>query len=227
MILTNIVKEHFSDVEIIGLIGKQGVGKTFMASKLAEAFKNIGNDVCIMSFATPIQRFLASIGVTKTSYAPTIFNKQEFLQALYSLVPDRELVNMYLSVIFDIYRRVDLTPRARYRLLAQYVGTELGRNFSSNIWINMLRKKLKAINSMLYKPIVIIDDIRFTSEFQVLRDYYKNFILVEVQRPSGTVELNTEHASEQDVPLLINSATYTLVNNEQTIDIVKNKGGDL
>lgn len=70
--------------------------------------------------------------------------------------------------------------KAQLRLLPQFIGTELGRQYlgDPNIWIDMLLAKVREIGAGRH---IVVDDCRFPNEAAALKG--AGFSLVRVERP--------------------------------------------
>lgn len=205
--ISDQVYMYFDNYYIIGLVGKQGAGKTFVSSKVSEAFKNLGYDVYIMSFATPIRSFLKEIGVTKTTFKRTIRTPKELKQKLLSFIPAPYLVTKYLMKLYDIYNDFTISNVERYRLLAQYIGTEIGREYSPDIWVRQLLDKVVLDPDTK----IIIDDIRFINEYEALQDY--NTAIVNIKSlDTLKKQINPTHKSEVEAEKIMKLADFDIFN---------------
>jgi hypothetical protein len=101
------------------------------------------------------------------------------------------LVESGLCTDEEVYQKK--TPLSR--MLMQKIGTEIVRTIDYDYWCKIMWEKLK--NDCLYDPrcIVIIDDVRFQNEYNMLRSL--GAIIIKVERPQSQQEDN--HASETEM----------------------------
>lgn len=160
-----------------------------------------------MSFADPIREMLAVIGVSNFN----VLDKNKPHYALDGRTP---------------------------RHAMQTLGTEWGRNMiSPHIWTNVLDTRLAALHERIGNPIVVIDDVRFDSEYNYLIDTYDDVYLVHIQSlyqprevaPEPTIlervknvfkHKTKTHTSEKEWQHF--AATNTIVNNGSLEDLKQN-----
>lgn len=98
------------------------------------------------------------------------------------------------------------------RRLLQVIGTECGRAYDNDIWINKMREQIK-IYTPLYN-VIAIDDCRFDNEPELVKEL--GGIVIEILRPGCVPD---GHASEQGIsPHLID---YHIMN-DSTLEQLKN-----
>lgn len=81
-----------------------------------------------------------------------------------------------------------------YRQAAQYMGTEICREYDENWWVNQMRNR---IDSLPDGSVVLIDDCRFMNEFEYLKEIGATLIFVS---PGERVDITTpvySHDSEK------------------------------
>jgi hypothetical protein len=98
------------------------------------------------------------------------------------------------------------------RKLLQLVGTELGRDFfgEEDIWVKQMERKLEDVPEIVENKRVVIDDLRFINEAEMLRE--RGFTLVLLDRPD-VPRIVDMHASEQESKFLSPNwhvATYSI-----------------
>jgi len=99
------------------------------------------------------------------------------------------------------------------RRLLQVIGTECGRAYDNDIWINKMREQIK-ICEPLYN-VIAIDDCRFDNEPELVKEL--GGIVIEILRPGCVPD---GHASEQGIsPYLIDKQ----IMNDGTIEQLKEK----
>ena len=92
----------------------------------------------------------------------------------------------------------------------QLIATELCRNtFGSDIWVNVLKKQ---IDKEWSKNKVIIDDVRFKSEYEAFK---KESISIRIIRPD--FEIIDQHSSEHELDEVV--ANHTIYNNGSLDDL--------
>lgn len=86
----------------------------------------------------------------------------------------------------------DATPEL-YRKAAQYMGTEICRDYDPNWWVNQMDR---CINNLPDNGVVLIDDCRFENEFEYLRSIDATLIFM---RGGDRIDLSSpvyDHSSE-------------------------------
>jgi dephospho-CoA kinase len=180
----------------VGFMGKMGAGKSTAAKYLVDEYS-----FTKASLATPVKE------IGKVKDRP----EDEWLQSLKDwsriLLPesayDQELLiggtlrdDLVWAWVQDLRR-----SKSRRELL-QRIGTDSGRAISSTIWVNYLRRYLPDGD-------LVIDDVRFISEVEALRDL--GFIMVRIdlgeesrrsrlEERDGSFDASTQgHASETEL----------------------------
>lgn len=160
-------------MKLFGISGRIGAGKSTIAKHLE---KNYGYK--LLSFSTPLKE-VASI----------LFN-----------IPLQNFYNSDLKIITDPYW--NLTPR---RIL-QIFGTECMRfNFGLDFWVRCMEKKIKEYDQSIIsnggkinpKVKIVIDDIRFIEESEMIKKY--GGTLIKVTRPYNPYAFKGSHASENSI----------------------------
>ena len=86
---------------------------------------------------------------------------------------------------------------SRGRRLLQLIGTEIGRWYNENIWIEKLLEDVEKESNIGIPPsVVIVDDWRFKNEYQYLVDRSFNVISVRILQNN---EPRDTHISERDL----------------------------
>jgi hypothetical protein len=91
------------------------------------------------------------------------------------------------------------------RFAMQTLGTQWGREMiDQRLWLNLLAARVCAAKDA--GKLVVIDDVRFANEVELIRDL--GGVIIHIERPGLT---GGEHASEAGIPL--DRVSYTIVNN--------------
>lgn len=87
------------------------------------------------------------------------------------------------------------------RKLLQLLGTDWGRNtIDPDLWVKLWKLRLAEYADK--KVIVIVDDVRFDNEAQVIKDLGGKIIKIVSNRQNGTIDNGTgikNHATEQGI----------------------------
>ena len=228
-------------MRIIAITGRAYTGKTYSATRLAERLKRDGYMIVIVGFGDTIKDIIRSAFDVDKSDA-------EALTEAMKLAKDRpellvEFAERVLDVTYDYLRgTLDLDIRIEdrdrhiaalieifkrndnvYRELAQYIGTELGReSIGEGIWLAVMHDKLKAIAHIPADTVVIIDDMRFENEYLFLRDtwgaeiYRTPYVSFGEMSERSGISIETlmkiyEHESERSVFDLISKYDIPVV----------------
>jgi len=104
------------------------------------------------------------------------------------------------------------------RQMLQHLGTEFGRHFRPDVWVDKMSNEIEVVRGMDY-PGVIIPDLRFVNEAKMLRDH--DGIIIQVFRPNSgdhEVESAVTHRSETEVDEIPNEWITTWINNSGTLE---------
>jgi len=97
------------------------------------------------------------------------------------------------------------------RALLQRFGTEVGREgLGEDVWIQALANGTKGFYGNERK--IVIPDIRFTNEADFIRRCHGEVWGVSRPEFDNGLGANGTHASERDIPLLLQGAEYKFVN---------------
>jgi hypothetical protein len=151
-------------MKIIGLSGKKCVGKDTVADIIVEELKT-KYSVFKVGFADALYREVAMLLLTAEGHSS------------YTLIEHK---------INDIKANKSL-----YRVLLQWWGTDYRRFFNNTYWIE---KFLATINNRSANSIIVVPDVRFKNEYDVLKEL--NADLWEIERYPNK---NDPHISENDL----------------------------
>lgn len=115
--------------------------------------------------------------------------------------------------------RWKVTPRS----IMQFMGTEIFRNFISNLlpdigenfWVNNLENRIKLEFEKNADTRVAVADVRFPNEADAIKRL--NGVLIKIIRPSMISD--DEHPSEKSIDLI--NANFTIINDGTLEDLYK------
>lgn len=103
-----------------------------------------------------------------------------------------------------IYERAGLPPPpVKDRKLLQWLGTEWGRTISPNLWVNIWKNDVMAVQRADRTMSIVADDCRFDNEAYAIRDLGGVVVRVVADvevRAKRIALINTEHSSEMGLP---------------------------
>ena len=186
---------------LIALSGYMGAGKTHVAFTTGMKYKSDGKSVCVISFGDILKQIIYSaLQIRKSHDARTKITEQDritlanvFIEELsksgYKSKQTDKVYNLICKHLPDgIYQ---------YREIIQKLGTEIGREINQNIWADLLVYKIKMI--MKRVDVIIIDDLRFLSEFYVLREEFPD---CEIHYVEAGIVSDSTHQSEKEIALI-------------------------
>lgn len=107
-----------------------------------------------------------------------------------------------------------------YRCLLQELGTEVGRAYKEDVWLDVVAYKAEQakLNNM---DLFIITDVRFRNEFDFLKK--SGFFMVRIKRDSVSNNSNMTHSSETEQELISDNEFDIIINNNEGLDNLKQK----
>jgi energy-coupling factor transporter ATP-binding protein EcfA2 len=155
---------------MIGVAGRQGVGKSTLAKALQLVLSERGYKTAVCPLAETIKDILANV---------ENYNPKE-LRRIYSSLNTAyqgKALGSLINQVVELYTRFPSVPGQKNRKFLQHVGTELGRNVLGNdVWVNacISRAKEKQLD------VALVDDCRFPNEvekmdFIILLDHMLNY----------------------------------------------------
>lgn len=152
--------------QLILISGKKRHGKDQVAEYLADNLRSRGLQPVRWSYADPLKKA-----------AQTIF-----------LLSDDQITG--LKEIFD--PRWQMTPRE----ILQKLGTEVGRQIHSDVWV--LSLVLRAKNYLATNPsgVILVPDTRFPNEIDVIKQHFQWVKTIRVVRPGLPATPFDTHPSE-------------------------------
>ena len=173
---------------LIGLIGPAGAGKTTVAEMLRER-----HGYMVVSLADPIRDMLGGL-----------------LRGLglgHEWMEDRALKEKPMPII-----------GMSYRVLAQTLGTEWGRERDPALWVRLCAHRLAELRGA-HQESVVVHDVRFANEGGMIRQ--AGGVLVRVNRQVDALpDGRSAHVSEQWQAtaradhLILNSGTFGLLQDQ-------------
>ena len=194
---------------ITAFTGKKGSGKTYMTGKLIAQFKTEGITVLCISFADLLKHgIFAGTGKEKT-YEGTfhvLFN--DYLKTIEQIhgslqEENKEFVDYITSKYID--------KQWTYRQYIQYIGTEVFRGWDADYWAKKLTQRVIQFFKIIPDGTVIIDDLRFISEYQALINLQDEIGIkikfIHIINPKAH-EDNNLHQSETEIDELTNKYEF-------------------
>ncbi len=173
---------------IIGLGGKIGSGKTEVALYLVEKFK-----LPKIEFAKGLKDIVTSIsGLTDEDKLNTVpYDGNINFGIINSTLKQYEYPQLNQKDL-DTLSAIEYHNKGdAYRLLLQYVGTEIFRKRNVNHWVNVLVE-----NASKFKHGFICDDVRFPNEHIAIKGRFRNDHNVTIKVVNTTKVSTDTHASE-------------------------------
>lgn len=172
----------------IAISGKANAGKDTVANLLVNAYSE----------------FLPFTGAQKHSLADPI---KEIVKIMFPKTKHRTLYGPSKN-------RMEIVPGAfkngqqvTYRNILQEIGTEVGRSYNEDIWLDVLDYRAEKAKSRQLS-LFIVPDCRFVNEFKYLKN--KGYIMIRVKRNS---QLNMSHASEVEQDQILDSEFDFVIDN--------------
>lgn len=145
----------------------------------------------------------------------------------------------FAEVIYEMHNNIKEIARGygidfpdKHRKLLQFLGTDLFRqDFGDNVWCDVMTNRIDKLFKNNTNAVVIIDDMRFESEFDCIKNKYpKNSLLIRLECPEeirkervGSAWNPTPHQSEFDLDKYSESQYFDMTFNtdfHSTKDIV-------
>lgn len=181
----------------IAISGKANSGKSTVGELLFKELKGNENwKPNLVAFADPIK---------------------EIVMKMFPIIPEEHLFGpseFRNNVVPNAFKNGNpLTIRT----LLHDIGTELGRSYNKNIWLDVFDftfNNLKNKNA----PIIIVSDVRFLNEFNHLKNL--NFTKIRVVRKE---QLTLNHSSETDQESISDNEFDYVIHNDFSMDELKLK----
>lgn len=143
----------------IGICGLVASGKSTLAEKLCQNFRESYFNVVVMSMVDDINAIINILARIKTL--------RERVDYIDLTLQSYGYTNMRITAwnIAEMFEMLYITCEKPCRLI-QYIGTEVGRAIDESIWVKRVQERIQQSSA----DIVIVDDIRYDNELYML-DY--------------------------------------------------------
>lgn len=178
---------------IIGISGKIGSGKNYLADRLKEELTKKGYNVSENSFAAPLKDELShiinDIKIHKFN-AQQLGNKHNF--------SEEEAEQLITYLLNTDENTTGYTKNQAVRDSLQYLGTDIRRKQNDKYWVELFDKTLinqddDQSNQLVLIPILTIPDTRFPNEADYVREEKGFLFRLEVPE-----EIILARANERD-----------------------------
>lgn len=177
---------------IIGISGKIGSGKNYLAEKLMQEFENMGHTTAEGSFAAGLRAELnrmiqtIKVEILEGSNGSAILDK---LSQLYKLeTTEAEL--LYSCMVNDIVHIDGLNANSRtesIRRALQILGTDIRRKHNNNYWVELFFKHVPEAD------FILVTDVRFPNEADGVVE--SGGVLIRIDMPQHVID---ERISQRD-----------------------------
>lgn len=191
---------------VFGLIGAKGAGKTTAFNAISKVL-----DVQEITLASKLKDVSAKVfQIDRNWFDSHNFKEKDLEDPVYlDSFKIKALFEEYaLTPDFDKHVRphigkVLLSPRQ----IAQYVGTEVLRNYMEDI-------HCFAAAAQVHKAIGVVTDMRFPNEYEYFAKNYPSFHPIYIQNIGAEIKASRDtHASEAHLKDLARKASVTIQNN--------------
>lgn len=208
---------------IIGFAGKAASGKTTAAKYLLE---RLNSNVVILPMALmlreEVENFITQVGAEE--YVPLVYGDQDDKVRVFSIDENRALEQCPVWASFvaenrDIQNQPGQSAVSVRRIL-QWWGTEYRRAEDHDYWTKAWEKKLLEYD--LIKTHVLVDDVRFINELNIIKKHGGTFIKIERPGFNGANNHSSENSLDDynDWNLVINNDGSLKKFKQQTEDLV-------
>ena len=178
---------------LIGISGKKTSGKSTVAEIIKEIYQN---NTIILNFGDAVKESLKPIFG---------FSDEELYGS------DKEKVNEYWGITPREIMQYYATDLMRYELSKKF------KDIGTDIWVRCIERKLYEINKKESNKIIIIADLRFKNEYELVKKY--NGYTLKVFRQIDNLNSNfIDHISENE---LNNEHFDYLISNNGSIEDLK------
>ena len=192
----------------IGISGKVNSGKDTLTSLLIKNFpldfweeKSINLIQRSFSFSTPLKEI-----------AQTMFPIENMENWLYGPSDGRK------NIIPNSFKKGQ--PLTVRQLLLD-IGTEWGRGYNNDIWVNNLLTRVQ-VWEQEENTVSVVSDCRFRNEFDALKHY--GFIMIRIKRDGAS---NINHVSDLEQDEINDSEFDFIINNNGSLDELTQKATEI
>lgn len=189
--------------ELIGFAGKMGSGKTMLARHLCNFINYSQLDVTysVMSFADPLRELVSTIileNIKAYKNCDSVFVDFKTRNVIYINVFNylkNNKINVNGNILSNFWDKLSYaqTFDQVYRILLQYIGTDIYRNcVSEDYWVEQIKKRVEG-------KYVIFDDVRFINECNFILERGGVVIFLEADELYNVY--NDKHISENSLPV--------------------------
>lgn len=193
-------------MKMLGIRGKKGVGKDFVASVLREMLKRRNLPVVCVAFADPLKSMLVEyFGLERESLYGDINDKENTItQYQWERIPAAIRSDEFVG------RKGPMSVRD----MMKFVGTDIMRClFDQDIWIKYFFNLVSRTRTS--ENVILVTDLRFPNEVEAVRSL------------GGRVMLVTgPQRAKQNIPKDIHSTESALDNYEEDDYVVANEWGE-
>lgn len=180
-------------MQVLGFLGRAGSGKDTAADMLS---RMISGKQVRLSFAQPLKDALTTLFMMDKTAFTDREKKETPMEEYYGKSP---------------------------RELAQWLGTDIFRNqFDKEFWTSRLRKSLVQLESEGNTHYVLVTDVRFLNEAEMLLDYGAKLVYVDSSKRQTPVKQAHESEMEIDFILAKLKGNIAVLDNNGTLQELEN-----
>lgn len=185
-------------MKIIGIMGKKGVGKNYVANVLRCMAESKGKHVEIVAYADSLKEVLADVlGLDRESLFGNDDDKNKQTEYDWENIP--------ISIRGDVF--LNRTGKMKIRDIMQFFGTEIMRKmFDNQLWIKCVVRKIENSKADVF----IIPDVRFINEVTAVKE--RNGIVIRVVGPHRCSAKDRDSHSTETSLDSFNGVDYTISN---------------
>jgi hypothetical protein len=207
-------------MRIIGLVGRRGIGKNFVADRIEE--KVVRGRTEKAALADPIKRFAIDVlGLDEELVYGNDLDKASATKYRWDSIPEYLFGGPIRQklVCANNEKRKCLTIRD----ILQVIGTELGRDIWGNdIWIKAMENRVKKSRAKVF----VITDVRFPNEAEAVRKWGGEIWRIEGTQRGDSKAAKDTHPSETSADEIV--ADFTVRNaTDDNKATVRNQVGKL
>lgn len=198
------------------LVGKKRSGKTEISNYLSDNYK-----IPVIAFAKKLKDLVADCSGLNDSYKG---KKGSYPRNIDYFVVNKELKKWGYGQLteneIDHIRAIEYHDIGEvYRLLLNYIGTNIFRTRNPNHWIYALKKEVEKEE---YSNGFICDDCRFLNEFEFLKNNY-DIISIKVTNSKQKTSNNISDSHISEVELENIKCQHSIVNEHDGVEKLINK----